>query len=69
MRENRFEAFPGRGHIVVRTRYHRCGDEVQREAVVRLIIPTELRLAMGRRLMAGTANINTTAAAETAQLH
>jgi hypothetical protein len=45
------------------------GDKMYREATVRLIIPTELRAVMGRRLMAGAANTHTSTLAENAQLH
>jgi hypothetical protein len=54
---------------VVFARYRRNGNEVLRVGAVRLIIPTELRVAMGRRLMAGAADTHTAAATENAQLH
>jgi hypothetical protein len=54
---------------VVFARYARSGEDVHREATLCLIIPNELRVAMGRRLMTGTANTHTAAEAENAQLH
>jgi hypothetical protein len=54
---------------VVFARYRRCGSCVERAAIVRLIIPTELRRAMAHRLMAGTANTHSSTAVEAAQLH
>jgi hypothetical protein len=64
------EEFGNITHVVF-ARFSRgsCGGEVERQGVLRLIIPTELRVAMGRRLMTDAANTNTTAAAENAQLH
>jgi hypothetical protein len=62
------EEFGSVTHVVF-ARHTRSGSEAEREAVVRLIIPTELRVAMGRRLMAGTASTRTAAATENAQLH
>jgi hypothetical protein len=62
------EEFCGVTHIVF-ARHRRSGEEVHREAVLRLIIPTELRIAMGRRFMAGSTAMDTSTATENSHLH
>jgi hypothetical protein len=62
------EEFGSVTHIVF-ARYGRSGENVHREAVLRLIIPTELRIAMGRRFMAGSTAVDTSTATENSHLH
>ncbi len=48
------EEFGSVTHLVF-ARHTRVGNDVMRCGTVRLIIPTELRIAMGRRFMTGAA--------------
>jgi hypothetical protein len=62
------EEFGSVTHIVF-AMYRRSGENVHREAVLRLIIPTELRIAMGRRFMSGATAMDTSTATENSHLH
>jgi hypothetical protein len=62
------EEFGSVTHIVF-ARYSRSGEQIRREGILRLIIPTELRIAMGRRFMAGSTAIDTSTATENSHLH
>ncbi len=62
------EEFGTVAHVTF-ARYVRSGGSVYREGVVRLIIPRELRVAMGRRLMVGAVDTTVSTTAEDASLH